>query len=98
VLQPFVLFIQRIPVNGYSKILIFLVENEAQISPKCVRFYPFEKFQYDIYHCCVYSEELLMTDKRNCPNHVKFYSQNKFEKLVHLVWIYYNNLSRYTVT
>ena len=35
---------------------------------------------YDIYHCCVYSEKLLMMDK-----HVKFYSKNEFEKLVHLV-------------
>ena len=40
---------------------------------------------YDIYHCCVYSEKLLMMDKRNCPKHVEFYSKNKFEKLVHLV-------------
>jgi len=38
----------------------------------------------DIYHCCEYSEKLLMTD-RNCPKHVEFYSQNKFENLVHLV-------------
>jgi len=39
---------------------------------------------YDIYHCCVYSEKLLMIE-RNCPKHVEFYSKNKFEKLVHLV-------------
>jgi len=26
-----------------------------------------------------------MMDKRNCPQHVEFYSKNKFEKLVHLV-------------
>jgi len=35
---------------------------------------------YDIYHCCVYSEK-----QRNCPKHVELYSENKFEKLVHLV-------------
>ena len=35
---------------------------------------------YDIYHCCVYSEKLLMMDR-----HVEFLSKNKFEKLVHLV-------------
>jgi len=38
---------------------------------------------YDICHCCVYSEKLLMMD-RNCLKHVEFYSKNKFEKLVHL--------------
>jgi len=38
---------------------------------------------YDIYHCCVYSEKLLMMD-RNCPKHVEFYSKNKFEKLLRL--------------
>ena len=31
---------------------------------------------YDIYHCCVYSDD----GQRNCPNHVEFYSKNKFEK------------------
>jgi len=40
---------------------------------------------YDTYYCCMYSEKLLMMDKRNCPKHVEFYSKNKFEKLVHLV-------------
>jgi hypothetical protein len=39
---------------------------------------------YDMYHCCVYSKK---TDdgQRNCPKHVKFHSNNKSEKLVHLV-------------
>jgi len=32
---------------------------------------------YDIYHCCVYSEKLLMMDRASF--------QNKFENLVHLV-------------
>jgi len=40
---------------------------------------------YDIYHCCVYSEKLLMMDRTNCTKHVEFYSKNKLEKLVHLV-------------
>jgi len=31
--------------------------------------------------------------QRNCPKHVEFYSKNKFEKLVHLVWFYYMNES-----
>jgi hypothetical protein len=40
---------------------------------------------YDIYHCCMYSEKLLMMDRGTIPKHVEFYSKNKFEKLVHLV-------------
>ena len=36
---------------------------------------------YDIYHCCVYSDD----GHRNGPKRVEFYSKNKFEKLVHLV-------------
>ena len=40
---------------------------------------------YDIYHCCVYSEKIPDGGQRNCPRHVKFYSKNKFEKLVHIV-------------
>ena len=36
--------------------------------------------------------------QRNCPKHVEFYSKNKFQKLVHLVWFYYKNLSPCTVT
>ena len=43
------------------------------------------KFQYDIYHCCVYSEKTPDDGQRSCPKHVDFYSKNKFEKLVHLV-------------
>ena len=27
----------------------------------------------------------LQAGQRNCPEHVEFYSRNKFEKLVHLV-------------
>jgi len=34
--------------------------------------------QNDIYHCCVYSEKLLMMDRGT------FHSKNKFERLVHL--------------
>jgi hypothetical protein len=33
----------------------------------------------------VYSEKILVMD-RNCPKHAEFYSKNKFEKLVHLVY------------
>ena len=39
---------------------------------------------YNIYHCCVYGEKLLM-GQRNCLKHVEFYSKNKFEKLLHLI-------------
>jgi hypothetical protein len=40
---------------------------------------------YDIYHCCVYSEKLLMMDRGTVRNMYSFCSKNKFEKLVHLV-------------
>jgi len=40
---------------------------------------------YDIYCCCVYSENPPDDGQRNCPKHVEFHSKNKFEKLVHLV-------------
>jgi len=33
----------------------------------------------------VYSEKTPDDGQRNCPNHVEFYSKNKFEKLMHLV-------------
>ena len=39
---------------------------------------------HDIYHCCGYSEKLLLMDRGTVGN-VEFYSKNKFEKLVHLV-------------
>ena len=35
--------------------------------------------------CCVYSENLLMMDRKNCPKHVEFYSKNKLARFVHLV-------------
>ena len=38
----------------------------------------------DIYHCCL-QWRTRDGGQRNCPKHVEFYSQNKFEKLVHLV-------------
>ena len=40
---------------------------------------------YDIYHCCVYNEKLLMMDRVTAPKHAEFYPKNKFDKLVHLV-------------
>ena len=40
---------------------------------------------YDIYHCCVYSEKLLMMDRGTVPKNTEFYYKNKSEKLVHLV-------------
>ena len=46
---------------------------------------------YDIYHCGVYSEKLLMMDRGTVRN-IEFYSKNKFEKLVSASsWFYYKN-------
>jgi hypothetical protein len=53
--------------------------------------------RYDIYHCCVYSEKLLMMD-RGTVKHVEFPSKNKFEKLVHLIGFIIRNLSQCMVT
>jgi hypothetical protein len=39
---------------------------------------------YDIYHCCVYNEKLLMTE-RELSETCRVSFQNIFEKLVHLV-------------
>jgi len=41
---------------------------------------------YDIYHCCVYSEKLLMMDRGTVWNMWVLF-QSKFEKLVHLGFI-----------
>ena len=50
----------------------------------------------DIYHCCVYSEKLLMMYSGTVRN-TQLYSKNKFEKLVHLVGfiirIYHNGVT-----
>ena len=41
-------------------------------------------FDILVYHCCVYSEKLLMMDRGTVPKHIEFHSKNKFEKLVRL--------------
>ena len=40
---------------------------------------------YDIYHCCVYSEKLLMMDRGTAQNIYSFIPKNKFEKSEYLV-------------
>jgi len=40
---------------------------------------------YDIYQLLCIQYKTPDDGQRNCPKHVKFYSKNKFEKLVHLV-------------
>jgi hypothetical protein len=44
--------------------------------------YPFVKFQYDIYQCCMWKTP--DDGQRNCLKHVEFHSKQTFEKLVHL--------------
>ena len=53
---------------------------------------------YDIYHCCVYGKKTTDDGQSNCPKHVEFHSENKFEKLVHLFAFIIRNLIRCTVT
>ena len=40
---------------------------------------------YDIYHCCVYSEKLLLLDRGTVRKVQSFIRKKKFEKLGHLV-------------
>jgi len=40
---------------------------------------------YDVYHCCVYGEKILMMDRGTVRNMQSFIPKNKFEKLVHLI-------------
>jgi len=47
---------------------------------------------YDMYHCCVYSENTPDDGQRNCPKHVEFQSKNKFEKLVQLLGFIIRNI------
>ena len=42
----------------------------------------------------MYSEKTPDDGQRNCPKHVEFYSKNKFEKLVHLVGVFFNKNSK----
>jgi len=58
------------------------IRTEPQFRPDPAR--KLSENLYDIYHCCVYSEELLMMDRGTVRN-MQFYSKSKFEKLVHLV-------------
>jgi hypothetical protein len=50
------------------------------------------------YTIVVCTEKTPDDGQRNCPKHVEFHSENKFEKLVHLVGFIIRNLSRCTVT
>ena len=67
-----------------DRILISLVENEAEISqmgrtlPIC---------EIPVWHIPSLCVQCKTQDdgQRNCPKHVEFYSKNKFEKLVPLV-------------
>ena len=54
----------------------------AHFPSQCVAMNSFREFEAT--YCCVYSARLPMMDTET-PKHVEFYSQNKFEKLVHLV-------------
>jgi len=52
---------------------------------------------YDIYHCCVYSEKLLMMDRGTVRNMWSFISKINCQVSASS-WFYYKNLSRCTVT
>ena len=67
----------------YKPKLASRIRTELQFRPDPAR--KLSTNLYDIYHCCVYSDKLLMMDIGTGSKHVEFYSKNKFEKLVHLV-------------
>jgi hypothetical protein len=50
------------------------------------------------YTITVFTVKTSDNGQKNCPKHVEFYSNNKFEKLVHLVGFIIRNLSTCTVT
>jgi len=52
---------------------------------------------YDIYHCCVYSEELLMMDRGTVRNMQSFIPKINL-RISASSWFYYKNISRCTVT
>ena len=43
------------------------------------------EYLYDVYHCCVFSEKLLMMDRGTVRNMYRFIPKINLEKLVHLV-------------
>jgi hypothetical protein len=47
---------------------------------------------YDIYHCSVNDEKLLMMDRGILAKHVEFHSKIKFEKISATSWFYYKDL------
>ena len=47
---------------------------------------------------CVQWRKTSGDGQSNCPNHVEFYSKNKFLEISASSWFYYNNLSRCMVT
>ena len=53
---------------------------------------------YDIHHCCVYSEKLLMMGRGTVRNMQSFIPKNKFEKLVHLVGFIIRRVKPFAVT
>ena len=52
---------------------------------------------YDIFHCCMYSEELLMMDRGTVRNMYSFIPKINWE-ISASGWFYYKNLSQCTVT
>ena len=65
--------------------MVYVIQVCWQLASRIRMFHPDPARKlYDIYHCCVYSEKLMVVDRGTVQN-MQFYSKNKFEKLVHLV-------------
>ena len=51
---------------------------------------------YDIYHCCVYREKLLMMDRGTVRNMFEFHSMYKFWEIRASSWFYYKKNISFT--
>jgi len=60
--------------------MVYVIQVCRQLAPRKVS----EKL-YDIYHCCVYSEKLVMMDRGTVRNMQSFILKINLAKLVHLV-------------
>jgi hypothetical protein len=71
-------------IRSYSLTLSNGICHTAIEQDQCV---PFWSFSITVWHIPLLSVQWITPDdgQRNCPKHVEFHFQNKFEKLVHLV-------------
>jgi hypothetical protein len=72
----------------------FIILTTFYIHIHTSNFYPFVKFQYDIYLLLCLQWITPDDGQRNCPKHVEFHFKIKFEKISASSWFYYNYIKR----